>query len=151
VADNVFSSAQIRVEAETSKAEQALKDLRGQMDQLGKSLDDLAAKQKTAGDAGQEFGRVNQSLGEVKKSLKDVSDLMSVLARLQAPITIARDFYQLGNEITAVAEKLLGIPDDVGAAMSALADEDKSPIQLLRKHQFRKPRFLLSLFRRRAI
>lgn len=133
MADNVFSSAQIRIEAETTKAEQALKDLRGQMDQLGKSLDDLAAKQKAAGDAGEEFGRVNQSLGEVKKSLKDVSDLMTVLARLQAPITIARDFYQLGNEITAVTEKLLGIPDDVGRAMSALADEDKSPVQLLRQ------------------
>lgn len=133
MADNVFSSAQIRIEAETTKAEQALKDLRGQMDQLGKSLDDLAAKQKAAGDAGEEFGRVNQSLGEVKKSLKDVSDLMSVLAKLEAPVRIARDFYQLGTEIEAVAEKLLGIPDDVGAAMTALADEDKSPAQLLRK------------------
>lgn len=133
MADNTFSTAQIKVEAETTKAEQALKDLRGKMDELGKSLDDLAAKQREAGDASEAFGRVDVAIGDVKRGLKDVSDLMSVLAKLEAPIRLARDFFQLGTEIEGIAEKLLGIPDAVGEAMTALANESKSPIAITRQ------------------
>jgi hypothetical protein len=133
MADNTFASAQIRVEAETSKAEQALKDLRAKMDDLGRSVDDLTAKQKQAGASASEFEKVSTSVQDVKLGLKDVSDLLSVLAKLQAPISIARDFFQLGTEIEAVAEKLLGIPDVVGDAMKALANEDKSPVAITRE------------------
>lgn len=133
MADNTIASAQIKVEAETSKAEQAIKDLRSKMDELGKSIDDLSVKQKAAGDAGAEFGKVTTSLRDVKASLRDVSDLLSILAKLEAPIRIARDFFQLGREIEAVGEKLLGIPDVVGQAMSALESEGKSPASIVRQ------------------
>jgi hypothetical protein len=133
MADNVFSSAQIRVEAETSKAEQALKDLRAKMDELGAAAQTLAEKQKQATDSAADMGRVTTALNEVKASLRDVNSLLTVLAKLEAPVRIARDFYQLGTEIEAVAEKLLGIPDVVGEAAKALANEGQSPANILRQ------------------
>ncbi len=128
MADNTIASAQIKVEAETSKAEQALKDLRSKMDDLGKSLDMLASKQVTAGQKAAEFDKIGTSLGDVKRSLKDVSDLMTVLARLEAPLRIAQQFFQLGQDIEAISEKLLGLKDVAAEALGALADENKSPV-----------------------
>lgn len=129
MADNVFSTAQIRVEAETSKAEQALKDLRGKMDELGSSLQALEDKQKAAADAGAEFSRVATAMEEVKDAAKEVNALMRVLSIIDAPTRVAREFFQLGKEIEAVGEKILGLNDDVGDALAALADEDSSPVQ----------------------
>ncbi len=128
MADNTIASAQIKVEAETSKAEQAIKDLRAKMDELGKSVDQLGDKQVAAGQKGAEFEKVTLSLADVKRSLRDVSDLMTVMARLEAPLRIAKQFFELGQEIEAISEKLLGLRDVTGEALGALADENKSPV-----------------------
>ncbi len=133
MADNTFATAQIKVEAETSKAEQALKDLRAKLDGLGQSLDELKAKQAQAVDVGEQFGKVNVALDGVRDAARDVNSLMRVMTVLEAPLRVAEQYFKLGQSIESVGEKLLGLNDDIGAAMQALADQDKSPVARMKK------------------
>jgi len=130
MASEEFMSAKVRIDAETSQAAKDIAALRKELDATGASLNQTRDSTADAAKAA-DFTKAAESIGAVNQNTSDLASLLKGLTALQAPVAVAQEFFQLGVQIEAAAEKLLGIKDAVAEAFAAIASEGKSPLSRL--------------------
>jgi hypothetical protein len=77
------------------------------------------------------FTDAESSLAKVRDHARELAGYMRMLSGLEAPMRIAKEYYDLGVTIEGVAEKILGIRDAVAEATAALESEGKSRAAIL--------------------